>query len=43
MPYFNTCDVLILSKIDMLKSIRKILNNECPCCDQGKVFRDKSF
>ena len=27
----------------MLKSIRKIVNNECPCCDQGKVFRDKSF
>lgn len=27
----------------MFKSIRKILNNECPNCDQGKVFKDKSF
>lgn len=27
----------------MLNSILKILSNECPRCDNGKVFRDKSF
>lgn len=27
----------------MLSSLVHILNNECPNCHKGKVFRDKSF
>lgn len=27
----------------MYKLVRKILNNECPNCDKGSVFKDKSF
>ena len=27
----------------MLQNIKHILNNDCPNCYKGKVFRDKSF
>lgn len=27
----------------MIKSLKKIFNNECPNCSDGKVFRDKNF